>query len=403
MMDLLFTKFCVLQGAFWAFQATLPSFISAYILYHGMPAATLGILLAVYLLCAFAGSMFWGHWVDRRQANRRFFLIGNAAVLVLGLLVFTVAGQCNVPALFVALPAFGFMNGPLGTILDAWVIATFPQNPNTCPRSRSYATLLYALVMLCMGLLIPRLGYWVLPAAGLIFLGISIMTAFSLPECRQSTDSPAAGAVNADPRNLLKSHTYVLLVGVIFFTGMAIAPINNMKLLVFKSVGGDVSFLGWDSFIGCMIQLPFLRYAAAMRHIPAQRRLLFGTLAAMMYAFMVVIATNPAMVIMGTVMANVSFGFLYTSMREITEASVDPSLRNTAHSIIDAVNGSLSGMVAAAWSGAAMQYAGRTAMGSICILLQMVGIVLCFRFLALYGGGKRQTRHHRRMAHTVGL
>ena len=49
-----------MQAAYWSFYASLPGYITAYMLDQGMSAATLGILLALQMGAAFLGSIFWG-------------------------------------------------------------------------------------------------------------------------------------------------------------------------------------------------------------------------------------------------------------------------------------------------------------------------------------------------------
>ena len=88
-----FVRFCILQAAYWSFYAALPAYISAYILDRGMSASVLGILLAIQMGSAFAGSVFWGRFVDRKQASRRFFLMGVASVACLSILLYLFAGH----------------------------------------------------------------------------------------------------------------------------------------------------------------------------------------------------------------------------------------------------------------------------------------------------------------------
>ena len=375
-MGKVFRRFCILQGAYWSFQAAVPGFLSAYMLSRGMQASMLGLLLAANLLAAFLGAMFWGRWIDRHQASRRFFLMANASALALGLVCYAFAGQPAV--LFVVYPLFGFMNGPIATALDAWVLASFPQRPELGPKARSFATGSYAVVMLVIGILVARVGYWVLPIAGALFLAVSIGTACLQPEIRHMV--VLSGSENqkehSSAKELLHNGKYVLLTAAVLFSGLAATPINNMKVLVFSSVGGDVSFLGWDSFIGCMIQLPFLIFAFRLRKIRAEQRLILGVAAALGYAVMVAKATSPAMVIAGTALCNISFGLKYPSMRELTESWVRPGLRNTAHSVIDTAYGSLAGMISSAWSGVVMEQAGTQVMGLLCAGLATIAVLI---------------------------
>ena len=375
-MKQVYLRFCVLQAAFWSFFASLPGYITAYMLEQGMDAATLGVLLAVNMGLSFGGSLFWGRWVDRRQGHKKFFLLGVSSALALGVLLFLFAG--NTLVLFVLYPLFGFMMGPIATTLDSWVIAVMGR-VEAGAKSRTFGTLGFAVTMLLSGQLISRFGYGVMPFLAAAFLAVAILAALAQPEARSlSAGQPEnVTALKADPRQLLHARSYLLLVAVVFFTGMAIAPINNMKVLVFEGVGGDVSFLGWDSFIGCLIQAPFLIFSGKLRRIPAALRLTVGAGCALGYAFLVMIARNPGMVMAGTVMTNISFGLLFPTMREITEASVPAALRTTAHSIIDVAYGSVAGMIASAWGGVVMSGAGAVTMSAICMALEAVALVFC--------------------------
>ena len=359
-------------------------YYTAYVISCGMAPSTWGLIMAVNLLCSFLGSIFWGRWVDRRQAAKQYFLLGNISAAVLGCALFFLA-DCF-PAVAVLYPLFGFMAGCIPTILDAWVIASFPERKEAAGRARSCATLSYAVIMLVTGQLIARLGYSVMPVATVLFLSISIGTALLQPEYR-NVSGQNKSIPTAQPKQLLSSKRFVLLVLSLFFAGMAIAPINSMKAVVLECMGGDVTILGWDSFIGCIIQAQFLIFSRCLLKIRAEKRLLLGMVTPLMYALMVAVAQNPAMIIAGTVMNNISFGVLYPTMREMTEQNVNPALRNTAHSVVDVAYGSLSGMIATSWSGVILEKAGTTVLGISSAAIQLIAIGCCLYILL---SGKRK-------------
>ena len=387
-MNKIFVRFCILQAAFWSFFASLPGYITAYMLERGMNAGTLGVLLAVNMGFSFAGSLFWGRFVDRRQGHKQFFLIGIGAAFVLGTLLFLFAGSPVV--LFVLYPIFGFMMGPIATTLDSWVICAMHQ-VEAGAKSRTFGTLGYAFTMLGAGQLITRFGYGIMPFMAAGFLILAFLIALTQPKTELTVSGPASQPVKANPSQLLHSRKYLLLVAAVLFTGMTIAPINNMKVLIFENVGGNVSFLGWDSFIGCLIQSPFLIFSGKMDRMKSESRLTLGTLCAFGYALLVFLAHTPAMVIAGTIMTNISFGLLFPTMREITEESVHPTLRTTAHSIIDVAYGSVSGMIASAWGGVTMESSGPRVMTSICMGLGIVAMLFCI-LLTLHKNEKSAVR-----------
>lgn len=386
----IFIRFCVLQAAYWSFYAAFPGYISAFALSHGISTSLLGVILAVNMLCALSGSLVWGRWVDKNKASRRFYLLGNGAALFLGLLLYFLGDSPLI--LLITYSMFGFMTGPIPTTLDAWVIAAFPHKADAAARSRAFGTLGFAVVMLSMGQLIVRFGYWTMPTAALLFMAVNFVVAPFQPKGRGDEENiiraQESVAPGESPRQLLSSRRYMLMAAAVFFTGMAIAPINTMKLVLLENVGGDVSVLGWDSFIGCMIQIPFLMLAGKIRHVRSEKRLLAGAGFAMLYTLFVIQAGNPFGVILGTICNNISFGILFPTMREMTEESVSAGLRNTAHGIIDVSYGSLAGMLATAWSGVILERSGIAAMGSICIIMQTIAISFCFAILL--AGRKRR-------------
>lgn len=378
-----FVRFCIMQGAFWSFQAVFPGYLAAYLMANGFSASVWGILQALNLLFCLLGSLFWGAWIDRHQASRRFYLLSNAAVGLLGILIYLSSGM---PLLtFFLYPLFGLMNGPIATTLDAWVIATFPENPDAGPQSRSYATLCYAIVMLLSGQLISAFGYYIMPIGLCLFLCISIFTAVLQPEIRPemetistSRELNAHASMRRKIQELFGHREYVLLALAMLFIAMCNAPINNMKVVVFRNVGGDIRYLGWDSFIGCMCQLPFLTFSRQLRRFRAESRLLLGILASIIYAGLISLARTPNMVIVATIMANVNFGLLFPAMREITENSTPHALRNSAHSVIDVAYGSLAGMISCVWSGYVIDNFGTASMARIAMCIGLVSLGFAF-------------------------
>ena len=63
-----FTRFCILQGAYWAFQAAMVGYYTAYVISCGMAPSTWGLIMAANLLCSFLGSIFWAAgWIAGRS------------------------------------------------------------------------------------------------------------------------------------------------------------------------------------------------------------------------------------------------------------------------------------------------------------------------------------------------
>ena len=96
----------------------------------------------------------------------------------------------------------------------------------------------------------------------------------------------------------------------------------------------------------------------------------------LLYAVLVMIARHPAVVVAGTFMMNAGFGLLLSTMREMTERSVDHALRTTANSITDVAYGSVSGMIASLWSGFVIEGHGKAALGGLSAGLQCLALLI---------------------------
>ncbi len=354
-------------------MAAVPGYISAFMLDRGLPAAVISVILAVNLLFSFLGSLFWGRRIDITQNHRAHFLMGIASFFVLNLAIYPLGSH---PLAMGALyAAHGFLVGFGATCLDSWVLASCPGNSSLGARARTFATLSYAATMLATGLLIGRMGYIVIMAIMIGMLGICGIVALNTPRAEGMAGMAPAGRSGlsaADLKQLLGNREWTLLLVMAFFTGLAIAPINNLKAVILERVGGDTATLGLDSFIGCMVQAPFLFFSAKIRRMNRKLRLVISTLSPLLYALLVCTAAAPAMIILGTICQNISFGIFYPTMREITEDCVPAKLRTTAHSVIDVSYGSLTGVMAMAASGVLLTAFGLQTMVLLSFAVQLL-------------------------------
>ena len=343
--------FSLLDGLYWAYLASFAGFISTYFLDNGMSSSVLSIVLAIYMGCSFVGAFFWGGMCDKKKTNKKVFIPEFIVAVLLALTTWFMASRSLMIA-SVLYPIFGFMSAPLGSNLDAWMLKSFNKDAGIYGKARAIGSAGYAVSALLVGQLISRLGYIVMPI-GTISCGLIVLIlAISLSEPEYG-----AGAQHVEPANpseLLKIKPYVFLLVILFATGLASSPINNLKIVVIQSVGGDVGILGIDSFIGVMIQALFIFSSSKLKKIPVYFRLFLMSAFVMLDMILIVTAVNPAMVILGSVMWNASYGVLLPTMREITERSVSGPLKNTAHSMSDAIYGSFAGIISLMYSGTLM-------------------------------------------------
>lgn len=374
-----FVLFSALEITYWGFHASFVAYASAYLLSRGVSNTVMSLLLSSFLLCAFAGSLVFGRICDRLQSNKRVFIPCMLASYVLMLAIYAF-GSC-LPVLALCYPLLGLCFQPQGANADAWVLSAYDHDQRMYGRVRSMPSLFYAIISAVMGRLISRFGYGVMLLSGTLFMALSLASAAALPDARAAA-APQTKMSLRDVKRLFASRPYRMLVILLFFIGLAIAPINNLKIVVLENVGGNVSHIGVDSFVSALTQVPFIAMAGVLVMISLRVRFVAMALLPLCMILLVRFASSPAMVFAGSFLANVGYGILLPTMRDVTETYVDKELRNLGHNLSDAVYNSFSGVVSLLYAGAVADRFGVSAMLTLCVAIAMIPFVLSLKKLS---------------------
>lgn len=369
-----FLRFGLLDFLYWAYFASFLGFVTTYFLNCGMSSSMLSLVMAAYMFCAFLGAFFWGGLSDKRRSNKKVFIPEIVILTGLCMAEFLLVRISIWFAVFMH-PLIGFMAPPLGTNLDAWMLRSFDHDAGAFGRARALGSAGYAVTMLLCGQFYNKMGFGMIPIVTLSLFALILLLTSITEEKPYQVITRTREKTNI--KDLLAIRPYLFLLITIFLTGVSVSPVNNLKIVVLESVGGDVSILGIDSFIGVMLQALFIFISGSLRRIPAKIRMLLMTLTAMAMLILVWQASSPAMVIAGTVMANISYGFLLPTMRQITEKNVPENQKNTAHSLTDAMFGSFAGVIAMLYSGTLMDHFGAQFVAFLGVLIMIVPVAMC--------------------------
>ena len=269
----------------------------------------------------------------------------------------------------------GFCFQPQGANADAWVLSGYDHDQKMYGRVRSMPSLFYAVISAVMGRLISRYGYVVMLLGGTLFMALSLVSAVLLCDLREAAGAQR-GTSLGDVRRLFAGRPYRMLVLLLFLIGLAIAPINNLKIVVLENVGGNVAHIGVDCFVSAMTQVPFIAMASAITLIALRKRFMAMAFLPMTMILLVRFAQSPAMVFAGSFFYNAGFGILLVTMREVTETYVDKDLRNLGHNLSDAVFNSFSGVISLLYAGAVADHFGVNAMLTLCVVIAVIPAVL---------------------------
>ncbi len=368
-----FLSFAMLDSLYWAFYAAFVGFTSTYLLSCGMSNATLSMMLSFFMGASFIGAFFWGSVCDKLRTNKKVFIPEFVLANIIAFIIYFMANK-NILISTILYPVFGFLSAPLGSNLDTWMLRSFHKDAATYGRARAVGSVGYAITALIMGFLINIFGYQMIPI-GFIFFAVLVLSLATIIK-EVPFEEVVAHSSTGNPKELLHVGPYIFMLIVVFFTGLSISPINNLKIVLLKSVGGDVSILGLDSFLGVMVQAVFIFISGNLKKIPVYVRLFLMTLTVFITMLLDSFAIGSWMIILGTVFSNMSYGIMLPTQREIVESNVPSTLKNTAHSLSDAMYGSFSGILALTYSGFVMDAFGAKSVAMLGGVIMIVAMML---------------------------
>ena len=371
-----FALFCLLESAFWGYHACFLGYASAYIISRGASSTVMSLLLSGFLLSAFVGSMVFGRICDQKQTNKRVLIPCMVVCYVLMLAIYFFAE--HVPVLALCYPLMGLFFQSQGANVDAWVLSSCNHDQRIFGKIRSTPSLFYALISVSMGALISRFGYFMMLLGASVFMALTIISAAMLRDAH-AVAMPRKRMEAADIGRLFASGYYRRLMALLMLVGLAIAPINNLKIVVLENVGGNVSHIGVDCFVSAITQVPFIAMAGAITAITLRKRFVAMAVLPMTMILLVRFAVSPAMVFAGSFFYNVGFGVLLVTMREVTETYVVKDLRNLGHNLSDAVFNSFSGVISLMYAGVVADRFGVSAMLTLCVAIAVIPVLLSMK------------------------
>ncbi len=373
--------FSLLEISYWCYHASFIGFLMSYLLSKGISNTMVSIFMASFLLAAFVGSFFWGMVCDRFHTNRK---VSIACFLTAGVLMYLIYfSYDSIPMLAVLYPLIGFVSLPHATNIDSWLLLTCKNNLSVYGRIRCLPSLMFAVTSILLGRLIADFGYHLMLVFGTVFLLTGILAAVLLPEGRDAVPNREEGGFRLCSLNkVFASGNYRYLIVILLLAGLAVAPMNNLKMPVLESVGGNVSDLGIDAFICAVVQVPFIALADRIERYSLRLRYVLITGLPFLMLVLAFCAVSPVMIFAGSFLYNIGVGILLPTMRSVTEKNVFPAFRNLGHNTADAVYNSVAGIISLLYSGLVMDIFGVRSMLMICILIILIPVVMtCGRLL----------------------
>ncbi|MBQ2690230.1 MAG: MFS transporter [Solobacterium sp.] len=369
-------KISALNIVYFGIQAPF-IYLSSYALALGVRDDLLSVLIGISFLAAFFGQVFWGTVSDRIRSTRKIMIMCT----LLSIADFIALWSGKTVAVFaVAYTLLGFFISPALSVLDSWSLDLLDYDSTGYGNVKSAGAVGFAAAMLVLGWLIERIGFSTLFLSGLFFCVLCILLSLSLPDKRF-----AASAGGEKPKmdfSILRNRTFILLLVSVFLLGLAIAPPNNLKILLIQQAGGTVSAMGIDNGIGYAVQA--LMYAAA-GHLSSRHSYLhlgLGALVTGIGMLLAAFAGNIWMVYLSTFCIYGAFSVENTVIRMLSRKLFPPEYLTTVLSIIDAVFMQLGGFIGLVAAGGIIAKTSLFTLMIICFAL-CIGSIFTVTFMAL--------------------
>lgn len=357
--------FAALQMLYWCTYGSSTTYIVSYVTaVRNISASLAGSLMAVYMLGACLGQLFIAGICDRRQNNRVVFMGGMALTLLLWYGVYLTP---NVPVMFILFCLQGAIQSTCSSIMDTWLIRSFPGDPNAYSPIRSVGSITYSALMLVMGFSIERIGHGIMLALPTLFAIGGVVTAWFMPEIPPLASHPAGPKQKEKGASLLTLGMMIwMFIISLAIMGIARMPILNMNVLIMENIGGTVEHSGISiSFntVGEFVMMCFL--ARFLVRFSARSRMLLSVFMYIASTIVMALTRSIFPMYIAYLINGMAYGVFLPACRQYVNETSPRNLLNRLHGLSDVafnnvgglVGSQLSGMVIDRWNSVVMLWA----------------------------------------------
>lgn len=372
-MDRIKIKFSILQISYWCAYGAFSSFMAAYMQSKGMSATLLGIMLMVNTFGAFVGQFFWGMLCDKLKSNKRIYFLASILILIVEVLIFSTDSWTLIIITFGLL---GFVQQPLAANLDTWILSTYRKTPQVYGPIRSTASIAFAVFTFFYGGILDKNGYQLMLICSAFFLVTGAVTAALTPDVTAEKPKQQIDKKDTFPwKALVKNREYLLVLFMLFGTGIASAPVMQLMAVIMKNVDGSVAYVGYAMFASSLMQVPFMVYSGKLSRFPAKSRIIVAGCIYLVTVWGMSFAKTPIILLVFCALNGIGYGILLPALRSLITAIAPKDLNTTAQGICDAVYTSLGSMMSSLLAGIFVDNFSVAVMLWVCGIIQAAAII----------------------------
>jgi len=321
--------FKLIQMCFWCSWAALGSYATAFFRTSDVSATTIGVALALNTAAAIIGQFFWGYVCDKLKVNKKVFIVVN---LLAALMYFAIFHSTSIPAIVSLFAFLGFIQLPMATIMDTWILKHYHNTPSIFGPIRAWGSFAFAFFVLIYGVALERFGFWIMPYTGLAFILLIVLFSSVTPdvprEVQQRKKTPKEEILR-----LITNGGFVWFIIIIFLLGIPSMRLLNALPFFLVNQENAMFYMGVCMFATGIAEVPFMILAKRMVHITAYKRFIMALSMMILSYTLVLISNSPAFLIVAMLLNGISIGVYFPAMRQAVYDMSPEGLHNTTQGI----------------------------------------------------------------------
>lgn len=271
--------------------------------------------------------------------------------------------------------ALGFVQQALASVLDTWLIRSFPDDPNAYSPIRALGSLSYAFVMVVMGFSVEKIGHVVMPVYSSLLAVIGIIVAARMPEIPPLVPVKAEAASQKGTLKMLSPAVWLFIISM-GIMGMANIPLLNLNLMVLENAGGTVAAMGIATACNTVAEFLVMRYPKPFSRLSAQKQILLAGCLYLGSTLVMVFARNVWLLYAVYFFNGMGYGIILPARRRFVNEEVPPEALNRVHCLGDMSYSNLGGLLGNRVGGLLIDVRGVRLMAAVSICLQGIGVAM---------------------------
>ena len=295
----------------------------------GYSSMQIGILNAIFIATSALVVPFWGMLADKYGGNRILLLLS----MVCALMVFLIGETFKFHWMLMLIAVVSVFHQPSGAVVDGLTVGFVRRNPRySYGQFRLWTSVGYASISLLVGYLARQGTDIIFKVSAGLFLLLALINLLTLP----AKPLTGRGLVTFKSFEIFfRNRQMFLFLLIIFFLGIAVAPLMQFINLYYFDIGADASFIGWVFFLQAIPEIPaYIVGTRIVKRIGAEKMILFSMGISLLRLLMYGFITVPEIAIFFSIFHCITVAFFLLGVVEYVQERTPDHLQSTGQALI---------------------------------------------------------------------